>query len=284
MNRLETGKTANRSKAHKKELKRYAKRFLLAALCIAVLLPVLSATAFAEPVLTVDIGGTGDAEAGGQFGLLDAIFIVAILALAPSILIMMTSFLRIIIVLSFTRTAIGTQQSPPNQVLIGLALFLTLFIMSPVYSQIKEEAYQPYREGKLTQEEAVDKAIVPLKEFMLKQVYTEDLNLFLSIANDSTGMTMTEAPELSDNEKLMELDLTVIVPAFATSELKRAFTIGFIIYIPFLIIDMVVSSTLMSMGMVMLPPSTIALPFKIMLFVLVDGWGLLFSSIITGFH
>ncbi len=268
-----------RRKANKQALAKQAKRFAASALVVLLLIPLLTLSASAAPIFTVDFGGDeGDA---GQFGLLDALFLVAILALAPSILIMVTSFLRIIIILSFLRNAMGTQQSPPTQVLIGLALFLTLFIMRPCISQIRQEAYEPYRAGEITQKEAFELAKVPLKEFMLRQIYTEDLNLFLSIANDGVGMELVETPT---NEDLMALDLTIIVPAFATSELKRAFTAGFILCLPFLIIDMVVSSALMSMGMVMLPPATISLPFKIMLFVLVDGWGLLFSSIVAGFR
>lgn len=268
-----------RRKANKRELKKQAKRFMAATLAVLLLLPVLTLTASADAIFTMDFGGDG--EGGASFGLLDALFLVTILALAPSILLMVTSFLRIIVVLSFLRNAMGTQQSPPSQVLIGLALFLTLFIMRPCLGQIKEEAFEPYRAGTITQTEALERAKVPIKEFMLRQVYTDDLNLFLSIANDGAGMELVETPT---NEDLMALDLTIIVPAFATSELKRAFTAGFIICLPFLIIDMVVSSALMSMGMVMLPPATISLPFKIMLFVLVDGWGLLFSSLVVGFR
>ena len=219
-------------------LKKHAKRLAVSALCTAILIPLLCISAYAEPIFTVDLAS---GEGGNSFGLLDALLLVALLALAPSILVMVTSFLRIIIVLSFVRSAMGTQQSPPNQVLIGLALFLTLFIMSPVLTEIKEQAYEPYR----------------------------------------AGLEISDAPS---NDELMELSMAIVVPAFATSELKRAFTMGFMLFIPFLIIDMVVSSALMSMGMVMLPPTTIALPFKIMLFVLVDGWGLLFSALVRSFH
>lgn len=260
------------------QLKKYARRLAASALCAAVLIPLFCITAYAEPIFTVDLGS---GEAGGSFGLLDALLLVALLALAPSILVMVTSFLRIIIVLSFVRSAMGTQQSPPNQVLIGLALFLTLFIMSPVLTEMKEQAYDPYRAGEITQVQALERAEVPLKEFMLKETHTEDINLFLAIAKDRTGLEIDETPS---NEALMDLSMTIIVPAFATSELKRAFTMGFMLFLPFLIIDMVVSSALMSMGMVMLPPTTIALPFKIMLFVLVDGWGLLFSALVRSFH
>ena len=199
---------------------------------------------------------------------LEIFFVLTVMMLLPSIVVMMTSFLRIIIVLSFTRTAIGVQQTPPNIVLVGMAIFLTLFIMNPVVQKIDTEAYQPYKAGEITQEEAIDLAAVPMKEFMLKQTEVSALNLFVD-ASDSEAV---ENPE--------DLSLVVIVPAFVTSELKRAFTAGLLLYIPFLLIDIIVSSTLMSMGMIMLPPATIALPFKLLLFVTVNGWELLFASII----
>ena len=196
---------------------------------------------------------------------------LTVLMLLPSIVVMMTSFLRIIIILSFTRTAIGVQQTPPNIVLVGMAIFLSLFIMNPVIQQIDTDAYQPYKAGEMTQEEALDKAVVPMKQFMLKQTEVSALNLF----TDAADSEQVDNPE--------ELSLVVIVPAFVTSELKRAFTAGLLLYIPFLLIDIIVSSTLMSMGMIMLPPATIALPFKLLLFVTVNGWELLFASIINGF-
>ena len=202
---------------------------------------------------------------------LEIFFVLTVMMLLPSIVVMMTSFLRIIIVLSFTRTAIGVQQTPPNIVLVGMAIFLTLFIMNPVVQKIDTEAYQPYKAGEITQEEAIDLAAVPMKEFMLKQTEVSALNLFVD-ASDSEAV---ENPE--------DLSLVVIVPAFVTSELKRAFTAGLLLYIPFLLIDIIVSSTLMSMGMIMLPPATIALPFKLLLFVTVNGWELLFASIIKSF-
>ena len=202
---------------------------------------------------------------------LEIFFVLTVMMLLPSIVVMMTSFLRIIIVLSFTRTAIGVQQTPPNIVLVGMAIFLTLFIMNPVVQKIDTEAYQPYKAGEITQEEAIDLAAVPMKEFMLKQTEVSALNLFVD-ASDSEAV---ENPE--------DLSLIVIVPAFVTSELKRAFTAGLLLYIPFLLIDIIVSSTLMSMGMIMLPPATIALPFKLLLFVTVNGWELLFASIIKSF-
>lgn len=198
--------------------------------------------------------------------------IMTVLTLAPSFLILTTSFTRIIVVLSFLRNALGTQQSPPNQLLIGLALFLTMFIMQPVYTNIMDNAVTPYLADEISQEEAFDKAAEPLKEFMLKETREKDLALFLR-ASDGDNVS-----------KPMDLPLTVVVPAFAISELRVAFSIGFIIFIPFLVIDMVVSSILMSMGMFMLPPVMISLPFKILLFVLVDGWYLIIQSLLNSFH
>ena len=208
---------------------------------------------------------------GEQTPTLEILFMLTVLMLLPSIVVMMTSFLRIIIILSFTRTAIGVQQTPPNIVLVGMAIFLSLFIMNPVIQQIDTDAYQPYQAGEMTQEEALNKAVVPMKQFMLKQTEVSALNLF----TDAADSEQVDNPE--------ELSLVVIVPAFVTSELKRAFTAGLLLYIPFLLIDIIVSSTLMSMGMIMLPPATIALPFKLLLFVTVNGWELLFASIINGF-
>ena len=229
---------------------------------------------------TVDVTlDTGDAD--GSSSALDLLFLLAILALIPSLLLVMTSFTRIIISLSFLRSAIGTQSSPPNQVLIGLALFLTIFIMFPTFTQIKEQAYDRYVSGEIGERDAITAAGRPLKEFMLKQVYNDDLDMFISLAEDRD---IAEIDHTSIAEDLTELPLVVVIPSFITSEIKRAFLIGFLLYIPFLIIDIIVSSTLMSMGMVMLPPATIALPFKLMLFVLVDGWNLLIQSLIVGFH
>ena len=225
--------------------------------------------------ITLDSG-----EAGAKFGPIEVLFLMLVLTLGPSIIIMMTSFTRIVIVMSFLRNALGTQQSPPNQVMIGLSLFLTMFVMAPTFDTINEVAYQPYVAGEIQQDEAIEKGVVPLKTFMLKQTQKKDLNLFLSIS----GKDLAETDELSTEEKISNLGLDVIVPAFITSELKRAFLMGFLLFIPFLVIDIVVSSTLMSMGMVMLPPAMIALPFKIMMFVLVDGWGLLFKTLVESFR
>ena len=207
-------------------------------------------------------------------GSIQLLFLFALLAVAPSLLIMMTSFTRIVIVFSFLRNAIGLQQTPPNQVIIGLALFLSLFIMQPVLTEINADALDPYVNGEITQEVALDRMQRPLKQFMLRQTKAEDLNLFLSLSGEGEQLQ-----EINPDE-LMNLGMEVVVPSFITSELKRAFTIGFLLFLPFLIIDMIVSSTLMSMGMVMLPPSMISLPFKLMLFVVVDGWSLIMEMLV----
>lgn len=209
---------------------------------------------------------------GNNIPTLDIIFLLTIIALLPSIVVMVTSFTRIIIILSFLRNAMGIQQVPPNVVLAGLSLFLTLFIMGPTLNQMNVQAYLPYRQEQITQEEALKRATVPLKEFMLWQTEKGTLNMYLDMAGQ----------ELTD--KVEDLPLTVIVPSFMTSELKHAFLAGFLIYLPFLLIDMVTASILMSMGMVMLPPAMISLPFKLLLFIAVDGWELLFSSIVKSFY
>lgn len=205
-------------------------------------------------------------------GTLQILLIITVISLAPSILVMVTSFTRIIIVLHFVRTAIGTQSSPPNNVLIGLSLFLTLFIMSPVIAQIKTEAYDPLVAEEITQQEALERGIQPLREFMLKQTRQDDLRLFMDIA------------KIEPVESVDELSITIIIPAFIISELRAAFIIGFLIYVPFIVIDMVVSSVLMSMGMMMLPPTTISMPFKILLFILADGWNLVIGQLVNSFN
>ena len=204
------------------------------------------------------------------------LLVLTVLSLAPSILIMMTSFTRIIIVLHFVRTAIGTQTAPPNQILIGLALFLTLFIMWPTFQQINTDAIQPLDRGEITQTEFLEKAEAPIREFMIKdaKIQIRDINLFTEIS----GETYEDDTELSD------VQFTTLVPAFILSELRKAFIMGFLIYIPFIVIDMVVSSVLMSMGMMMLPPTTISLPFKILLFILADGWNLVIGSLVQTFY
>lgn len=231
----------------------------------------------AQPA-TIDINlsnGSGDALAT-----LDIFVLLLLLSVLPSLVLMMTSFTRIIIVFSFLRNALGLQQSPPNQVLVGLSLFLTLFIMNPVISAITETAYEPFSNDEITQQEAIDLAIIPVKEFMLRQVDNESMSLFLDLSNTTFELT----DETPVQEQMMGLGLEIIVPAFVTSELKRAFLIGFLLFVPFLIIDLIVASTLMSMGMVMLPPGMISLPFKIMVFILADGWGFLMQSLVRSFN
>ena len=216
---------------------------------------------------------TFDGEDGNFTATLRMLLVLTIITLAPSILIMLTSFTRCVIVLHFVRAAIGTNTAPPNQLLIGLALFLTLFIMSPVLTQIKTDAIDPFDAGEITQEEAIDAAIAPVREFMYPQTQEKDLALFCDIA----GITYN----LDD---LDEVPFTVLVPSFILSELRAAFIIGFLIYVPFIVIDMVVASVLMSMGMMMLPPTTISLPFKILLFILVDGWDLVIGGLVKTFY
>ena len=209
---------------------------------------------------------------GSVSGALRIMMILTLITLAPSLIIMMTSFTRILIVLHFTRAAIGTQTAPPNQVIVGLTLFLTLFVMSPVINQINTEAFQPFEAGEIDQKEFFEKAMDPIRDFMYKQTMTKDVNLFLEIAH------MEDVTELDD------IPNTVLIPSFMLSELRTAFIIGFLIYIPFIVIDMVVASTLMSMGMMMLPPTTISMPFKILLFVLADGWNLVVGNLVKSFY
>lgn len=204
---------------------------------------------------------------------LQMLLVLTVLSLAPSILVMVTSFTRIIIVLHFLRSALGTQTTPPNQVLLGLALFLTLFIMSPTMTEVNEQAVQPFTKGKLTQEQALNKGLKPIRTFMFKQTNRKDLKLFLEISGDKTEVKSED-----------DIKTAVLIPAFIISELRTAFIIGFLIYLPFIVIDMVVSSTLMSMGMMMLPPVTISMPFKILLFVLADGWNLVIGQVVRTFY
>lgn len=203
---------------------------------------------------------------------LQTLLLLTALSFLPAVLLMMTGFTRIIIVLSLLRQALGTQSSPPNQVLVGLALFLTFFVMGPVFDKIYTDAYQPYASNKITMPQALEKGSAPLKAFMMKQTRETDLALFLKLSG---------GPQLNGPE---DVPLRILVPAFATSELKTAFQIGFAVFIPFLIIDMVVASVLMSMGMMMVSPALVALPFKIMLFVLVDGWHMLIGSLAESFY
>lgn len=209
---------------------------------------------------------------GNQIPTLDILLLLTLVSLLPSLVIMMTSFTRTIIILSFLRNAMGIQQTPPNMVLVGISLFLTLFIMDPVVKDINANAYTPYKNQQITQEEALKRAQVPVKDFMLRQTETDSLNLFSEMAG------------IEEVEKVEDLPMTVVIPSFMTSELKRGFVAGFLLYIPFLLIDIIVSTTLMSMGMMMLPPAMISLPFKLLLFVTVDGWELLFSTIVKSFQ
>jgi flagellar biosynthetic protein FliP len=238
---------------------------LLALLC-------LSQGAWAE-IAVPAITSKAAAGGGQSYSLsLQTLLILTSLSFLPAILLMMTGFTRIIIVLSLLRSALGTPASPPNQVLIGLSLFLTFFVMSPVFDKIYTEAYLPYSESKLELQQAVEKGVVPLKTFMLRQTRQADLALFVKISNSEPLQSADEVP------------LRLLVPAYVTSELKTAFQIGFVVFIPFLIIDMVVASVLMSMGMMMVSPAIISLPFKIMLFVLADGWNLLIGSLAQSFY
>lgn len=241
---------------------------LLALLVVASAAMAQSATVV--PKIDIGVGkATSPEEVSSS---LQILILLTVLSLAPALLIMVTSFTRIIIVLSFTRSALGSPQVPPNSVLIGLALFLTFFTMSPVLEQINRTAVQPYMSHKISFNEAADTAAGPLKDFMIKQARPKDIALFVDLSK-------TERPRTR-----ADLKMHVLIPAFLISELKTAFTIGFVIFVPFLIIDMVVSVTLMSMGMMMLPPVIISLPFKILLFVLVDGWHLIARSLAMSFH
>lgn len=226
----------------------------------------------------VGAGGTGGfslvwnpGEDGNFTASLRMVVILTIIALAPSILVMLTCYTRVIIVLHFVRAALGTQTSPPNQVMVGLALFLTLFIMWPTFNTINENAIQPFDAGEITQEQALQEAGAPIREFMYGQTQTKDLNLFCEISNTTY-------------EDVNDVPFVVLVPSFILSELRTAFIIGFLIYIPFIVIDMVVSSVLMSMGMMMLPPTTISMPFKLLLFVLADGWDLVIGNLVKTFY
>lgn len=249
--------------------------YLVAVVLVTVGLIFAShGTAFAADI-SIDLGTDGTEGAMGSMQLL---FLFTLLAVGPSLLIMMTSFTRIVIVFSFLRSAMGLQQTPPNQVIIGLALFLSLFIMQPTLNEIQTNSLQPYMENQITQGVAMEEFQKPLKTFMLKQIKAADLNLFLTLAGEE------EQLQEINPENLVGLGMEVIVPSFITSELKRAFTMGFLLFLPFLVIDMIVSSTLMSMGMVMLPPSMISMPFKLMLFVVVDGWSLIMEMLVKSFY
>lgn len=216
-----------------------------------------------------------------------ALLLLTIIAVSPSLLIMLTSYTRIVIVLHFLRTAIGTQTAPPNQILIGLALFLTFFIMWPTFQQINENAIQPLDNGDITIEEALKEAEVPIRQFMYGQVQRKDVKLFVDMAGDSYDIdsaALEKEYEESGQSAYDAIPMTIMIPSFIIGELRQAFIMGFLIYIPFIVIDMVVASVLMSMGMMMLPPTTISLPFKILLFILADGWNLVIGSVVKTFY
>jgi flagellar biosynthetic protein FliP len=234
---------------------------------------IYSASAFAAEPGIAAFTSTPAAGGGQNYSLsLQTLLLLTSLTFLPAILLMTTSFTRIIIVLSLLRSALGTPSAPPNQVLIGLALFLTFFVMSPVLDKMYTEAYLPYSEKKISMEQAFDTGIAPLKTFMLRQTRETDLALFIKISNSEPFQNAEDVP------------LKILVPSYVISELKTAFQIGFVVFIPFLIIDMVVASVLMSMGMMMVSPAMISLPFKIMLFVLADGWNLLIGSLVQSFY
>ncbi len=225
-------------------------------------------------------------EAGGASEV-RALLLLTIIAVSPSLLIMLTSYTRIVIVLHFLRTAIGTQTAPPNQILIGLALFLTFFIMWPTFQQINENAIQPLDNGDITIEEALKEAEVPIRQFMYGQVQRKDVKLFVDMAGDSYDIdsaALEKEYEESGQSAYDAIPMTIMIPSFIIGELRQAFIMGFVIYIPFIVIDMVVASVLMSMGMMMLPPTTISLPFKILLFILADGWNLVIGSVVKTFY
>jgi flagellar biosynthesis protein FliP len=249
---------------------KYGRWFALSAVFAAVTLAC--ATASAQMTLpSINLGFKSSDNPQEVVSAIKILMILTVLTLAPAILIMMTAFTRIIIVLSFVRQALGTQQMPPNQLLVGLALFLTFFIMAPFFNKINQDALQPYLNNQISQDAAIENAMAPIRVFMFNQTRAQDLELFVRLSKMDKPKTRADVPS------------AVLIPAFVLSELKTAFMIGFIIYLPFLVIDMVAASVLMAMGMMMLPPVVISLPFKIMLFVLVDGWTLLVGSLVKSF-
>ncbi|MBR1930412.1 MAG: flagellar type III secretion system pore protein FliP [Lachnospiraceae bacterium] len=226
-----------------------------------------------NPVNTANVASITFNEGNGEInGALRIFLTLTLIAIAPMIIIMMTSFTRVLIVLHFTRAALNTQTAPPNQILIGLALILTFFIMEPTINRVYDEAIVPFEEGEINQEQALEKGMAPLREFMYPQTQLKDVQLFMDIA------------QIDWNGQLESIPNSVLVPSFMISELRTAFWIGFMIYIPFIVVDMVVASTLMSMGMMMLPPTTISMPFKILLFVLADGWALVIGNLVKTFY
>ena len=243
----------------------------LLGLVILLALGWLGTALGASPPLPVISIQVGEAGAGGPSVAMQIVLLLTVLSLAPALFVMVTSFTRIVIVLAFLRQALGTQQVPPNQVLVGLAMFLTFFIMSPVWDKLHADALQPYFDQKISQEEALTRAAKPLRQFMLNQVREKDLALFVRIAKLAPPKTPDDIP------------IHIVVPAFIVGELRTAFQIGFVIAIPFMIVDMVVASVLMSMGMMLLPPVLVSIPFKLVLFVLADGWLLVVGSLVGSF-
>lgn len=241
-------------------------------LFVAVLLLAAGIAAAAPiPIPTVSVGVNQISKPTEVSNVLQIFLLLTVISLAPGLLVMTTSFTRIVVVLSFLKTAMGTQQVPSNQIVIGLAMFLTFFIMTPVWQDINTQALKPYREAKITQEVAIERGLAPVRKFMLTQTREKDIALFISLSKLPRPKNASEIPTMT------------LIPAFMISELRTAFQIGFLIFIPFLVLDMVVSSVLMSMGMMMLPPVMISLPFKLLLFVLVDGWSLLLGSLVKSF-
>ncbi|HBU12638.1 MAG TPA: flagellar biosynthetic protein FliP [Clostridiales bacterium] len=245
---------------------------VILVLCIVIL---SSCAADTEGTAGEEEEGVLSELIGSRSQSLQLVGLLTILSLAPSILIMMSGFVRIVIVFSFTRNALGLQQMPPNQVIVVLALFVTFFVMAPTYTQIMDNAIEPYIAEEITFEEAQEAAEAPIREFMLANTRRADLNMFIGFLGEE---------EVAEIETLDDVPMTTVIPAFLTSELKTAMVIGFFIYIPFIVIDMVVASTLMAMGMMMLPPVTISLPFKVLLFILIDGWSLTMQTLISGFN
>ena len=247
-------------------------RILRRLLLVAALLVLAAPVAYAQPLEIPTFDFIRPAETP-QEGLqtMQLLLLLTVLTLAPAIVILCTSFTRIIVVFGFIRTALGLQQTPPNQVLIGLALFLTAAVMMPTFTEINETAIQPYLAGEIDQVEAIERGTIPLKKFMLRQTRESDLGLMLEVS----GQPAPEGPE--------DVNFLIVVPAFALSELKTAFTMGFLIYLPFIIIDLITASLMMSLGMMMVPPTLISLPFKILLFVMVDGWHLVVESLVRSF-
>lgn len=248
----------------------FIKYFLLLIILMSafgLLSPQAQAQPLSLPNINLSIGGNAD-EPGKVANVIQILFFLTILSLAPAILLMLTSFTRVVVVLSLLRHALGTQSMPPNQVIVGLSLFITFFVMAPVWQKVNSEALQPYYEEQISWEQALSQGGTPVKDFMLRQVREKDVALFVKIAKEKRP------------ERPTDISFTVLIPAFVISELKTAFQIGFMIYLPFLILDMVVASVLLSMGMMMLPPIMVSLPFKLLLFVLVDGWNLIVGSLV----